>query len=50
MSSTAKPKAQTPPGALEFGKPGEAYADMAAHMKRAIRRAADLCKVRLAAK
>lgn len=35
---------------LEFGKPGVDYSDLASHMKAAMLRAADLCKVQLAAK
>lgn len=35
--------------AIEFGKPGGDYADLASHMKSAILRAASLCKVQIAA-
>jgi len=37
-------------GGLEFGKPGDNYADIASKMKVALVHAADLCKVQLAAK
>jgi hypothetical protein len=42
--------APTTVGALEFGKPGADYANMASRMKTALLHAADLCKVQLAAK